>query len=75
MVGHWFESGLLLANVRLQDNEEDKWDKKQGLSVHIFTETRLYRSIPGHASEPTAAGRGELDSLKSRLWKQNIHQL
>lgn len=36
MVGHWFESGLLLANVRLQDNEEDKWDKKQGLSVHIF---------------------------------------
>lgn len=48
MVGHWFESGLLLANVRLQDNEEDKWDKKQGLSVHIFTETRLYRSIPGH---------------------------
>lgn len=36
MVGHWFESGLLLANVRLQDYEEDKWDKKQGLSVHIF---------------------------------------
>lgn len=25
-----------MANVRLQDNEEDKWDKKQGLSVHIF---------------------------------------
>lgn len=56
MVGHWFESGLLLANVRLQDNEEDKWDKKQGLSVHIFM-----RPVSTAASQVTHLNRLQLD--------------